>query len=401
MLGTELTDLLIVHWFGWFFDLTIVFWLIYQPTRRWAMIPCIAFHLMNASLFRIGMFPWLCLAQLPLFCERDWPRKWLQRLYQRPAVRLTRVQSDDRSPKRKLTASLIAFYCAMQILLPYSHLLTPGFNTWTDGPYGYSWDMMVHSWNTVRVTARIRDNDSGRQFYLDTSKYTASDRWSKHADMTHQLSHCVAAGIQRRHAEAAPTNAPTKLNLSVFIDVWCSLNGRFQQRMFDPNVDMLLADWSPWKRATWIMPLLNDLTAYRSDIRNVGRRSIDHMADVLFVADFPGLAMDHFVSAELDAVTLTVIHGTIEHRFGSVGRDTSVAAGSTIPLQVGGYHTVRTVGEAPSTYMYTFSNRTLFTKNRISQIATESWAESAFNVMRMRYKNYNTFFVNMYACLLK
>lgn len=52
-------------------------------------------------------------------------------------------------------------------------------------------------------------------------------------------------------------------NLSIYIDVWCSLNGRFQQRVFNPNVDMLTVDWHPFKLISFLMPLLTQYSSYR------------------------------------------------------------------------------------------------------------------------------------------
>lgn len=52
-------------------------------------------------------------------------------------------------------------------------------------------------------------------------------------------------------------------NLSIYMDVWCSLNGRFQQRIFDPNVDMLTVDWHPLKPVSFLMPLLTRYNSYR------------------------------------------------------------------------------------------------------------------------------------------
>lgn len=52
-------------------------------------------------------------------------------------------------------------------------------------------------------------------------------------------------------------------NLSIYMDVWCSLNGRFQQRIFDPNVDMLRVDWHPLKPVSFLMPLLTRYNSYR------------------------------------------------------------------------------------------------------------------------------------------
>jgi len=52
-------------------------------------------------------------------------------------------------------------------------------------------------------------------------------------------------------------------NFSVYIDVWCSLNGRFQQRIFNPNIDMLTVDWHPFKPVSFLMPLLTQYNSYR------------------------------------------------------------------------------------------------------------------------------------------
>lgn len=73
-LTTEQTDFFIVHWFGFIFDLTVGFWMLFDKTRIPAMVFCTAFHLMNSRLFSIGMFPYVCLATMPLFCKPNWPR---------------------------------------------------------------------------------------------------------------------------------------------------------------------------------------------------------------------------------------------------------------------------------------------------------------------------------------
>lgn len=53
-LTTEQTDFFIVHWFGFIFDLTVGFWMLFDKTRIPAMVFCTAFHLMNSRLFSIG-----------------------------------------------------------------------------------------------------------------------------------------------------------------------------------------------------------------------------------------------------------------------------------------------------------------------------------------------------------
>lgn len=52
-------------------------------------------------------------------------------------------------------------------------------------------------------------------------------------------------------------------NLSIYVDIWCSLNGRFHQRLFDSGVDILKANWHPLKTVTYLMPLLRNFDCYR------------------------------------------------------------------------------------------------------------------------------------------
>jgi hypothetical protein len=63
VLTAEQTDLYVVHWFGFGFDLTVGFFMLFPGTRPAAMLFCAAFHLMNSRLFSIGAPPVEELAQ--------------------------------------------------------------------------------------------------------------------------------------------------------------------------------------------------------------------------------------------------------------------------------------------------------------------------------------------------
>ena len=79
-------------------------------------------------------------------------------------------------------------------------------------------------------------------------------------------------------------------DIGIYVDVWRSLNGRFQQRLIDPRVDILTAEWSPFERTKWIMPLLAELTTWRTQLDSLQQNVLDdnQQASVAFVADFPG-----------------------------------------------------------------------------------------------------------------
>ena len=49
----------IFSWFGAFYDLTIAFFLLYKPTRPFAYVAVLAFHILTKLLFNIGLFPFI------------------------------------------------------------------------------------------------------------------------------------------------------------------------------------------------------------------------------------------------------------------------------------------------------------------------------------------------------
>lgn len=249
-----------------------------------------------------------------------------------------------------------------------------GYNNWTKGLYGYSWDMMVHAWDTILVVVKIVENDTGKEFYMEPSYLAQNDRWSKHADMCLQLANClkqqllndlIARKAMKGNGMLQPkgTHILTE-NISIYIDVWCSLNGRFQQRMYDPNYDLLKANWSPFKPVEWLLPLLTEYSGLREKMAHIQERVYlwSNYSDVLFIADFPGMQLDNFVSSDLTSVMLTVLEGSVvlelENEETSQSIGVPLHKGDRHPLQANSFHAIRTVSKTPACYMYTYINGT-------------------------------------------
>ncbi|XP_014477597.1 PREDICTED: vitamin K-dependent gamma-carboxylase [Dinoponera quadriceps] len=459
-LTTEQTDFLIVHWFAFIFDLSVGFWMLLEKTRIPAMVVCTAFHLMNTRLFSIGMFPYVCLATMPLFCRTDWPRKLgLYFIWRREVsaadVNPIHVDSakanddqteelpksdssvsssseilDDRTTheerkernrdyfteteskeeinegdsgnkqllentiepseeeavnvrekiprirratkvtkKQKFVVSVLLCHIALQFFLPYSHFISKGYNNWVPGLYGYSWDMMVHAWDTVLVVIKVHDNVNNQVRYLDPEAWAQNDRWVRHADMAMQYAQCMKDNLMRRKEEALSDSRHTEekqmwmklsTNLSIYIDVWCSLNGRFQQRVFDPYVDMLTVDWHPFKPVSYLMPLLRQYSSYRYEMEKILQHvyTWSNYTDVLFVADFPGMHLENYISTDFTNVSLTVLEGEVTYIDENSPDAISVLKGVSIPVKAGIFHQVKTTSSYPACYMYTYTNQT-------------------------------------------
>lgn len=60
--------------------------------------------------------------------------------------------------------------------------------------------------------------------------------------------------------------------------------------MFDPRINIADVEWSPFKEVSFALPLLVDLSPWRSKLAEMESKLIDssNYTDVVFVADFPG-----------------------------------------------------------------------------------------------------------------
>ena len=371
-----------------------MFWIVYRPTRRIALIFCVAFHLMNSRLFSIGMFPWVCLAELPLFFDRSWPR--IIFFQSKSSENKKRKKNRKRGLREKVTTVFIICYCCIQLVLPYSHFITQGYNSWTNGIYGYSWDMMVHAWETVLVTIKVVENESQREHFLHPNVFALNDRWTKHPDMAYQYAHC----LEKQLVKNEPESILSSTNISIYFDVWCSLNGRFQQRFFDPNVNMLSATWSPFRRTEWVLPLLDGFNGMRSKITEIRQTVLEwnNQSDVIFVADFPKLTLSNFIQPELTNVSLTLLQGRISYADDLCDEPIFIeSSGQHIDVPSGIFHEIQILENGPATYMYTFYNKTTMVgincrmQSEILPLLTE---------LVNRYDNGKTFFANIFTSML-
>ncbi|CAH3987282.1 unnamed protein product [Pieris brassicae] len=391
---------LIVHWFIFVFDLTIAFWMMYSKTRHIAMAFCGLFHLMNIRLFSIGMFPWVCLSTMPLFYAFDWPKRVYQILlvwllnHNKAMSKITRAicietqtnkekkcktkeikdtteitkddlntnkeesttrdkgdeekESKNESKSRGKTILLILLFVFSQAFLPFSHFITKGYNNWTNGLYGYSWDMMVHTWDVNSVVIQIVDNTKQAEYYLDPYIFTPNNRWTRYGDMIHQYAHCLKDKF-----------ASKQTNISIYFDIWCSLNGRFTQRMFDDKIDMLNVSWSPFRPVSYLMPLLSEGYSWRKELQDIEDdvNSWNNNSDVLFVAEFPGYEQHKFIPKELVDVKLTALKGNLLYEIEMRNvTPAQLSPGMKVNITSNMFHRVKNTGSTPAFYMYTFTD---------------------------------------------
>lgn len=337
------------------------------------------------------MFPWTCLAELPLFYEVDWPRKVMVRVekfigrqkvvehkesvtdivsekineeLEDPIDLCTpcKVKHKQRNLYRKQRKTVLAIfgYILLQLFLPFSHFITKGYNGWTEGLYGYSWDMMVYAWDTVLISIKVVDNSNGKDLFLEPYAYAESDRWTKHPDMAYQYAQCINQRLQDDFL-ARRNPLLNSSDISIYFDIWTSMNGRFQQRFYNPYTDLVKAKWSPFSKTDWVLPIMKEFTEMRPEMTRIEKTVLawSNYTDLLFIADFPEFHMDHYIPKDLDNVTLTVLHGAIKHEAENNSKVSIIPKGKSLALKTEVFHKVQVISKAPASYIFTYVNQTM------------------------------------------
>jgi vitamin K-dependent gamma-carboxylase len=162
--------------------------------------------------------------------------------------------------------------------------------------------MMVHSWHTQHIKISFKDKDTNQTHYINPRAWSTRRRWSSHADMIHQYGKCIQERLKNNNFT----------NIELHMDIWRSMNHRFHQRQIDPKVDLTQAKWSPFEETRWLMPLLTNLSDWRTKMKDIEIKmgKIDRNLDITFVADFPGLMLENYISNDLNA-TIEVLNGQI------------------------------------------------------------------------------------------
>lgn len=323
----------------------------------------------------------------------------------------SKIQKDKKiKSKQRLTVLIIFCYIALQLFLPFSHFITKGYNGWTNGLYGYSWDMMMYAWDTVLISIKVIDNSNQNEHYLDPNAFVESDRWSKHPDMAYQYAQCINERLKNDFLNEQNEQSLLKSdNLSIYFDVWASMNGRFQQRFFNPKVDLVKADWSPFRETPWIVPILKELTNMRPKLNEITNNVLywNNFTDLLFIADFPGFKMDHYIPKDLTNVTLTVLEGTVEYTEEKTDKIRILHKDNSLLIKPKIFHRISVVSETPASYMFTYLNQTLQNLDESSRILENDkrvnnkkgmlplWTE-----FKMRYMDYKRFIVHIGNAIL-
>lgn len=255
-------------WFGMIYDTTIIFWLMWTPSRPWAYASVIVFHLLTGILFQIGVFPVIMVGATLIFFSDSFHQKlhlWLAKLLHRPQMvflsRSEQVPWHPHPAAALATGVFLSAYFIFQLLFPWRFALYPGNMFWTEQGYRFGWRVMLME-KAGTATFYVRDSRTGREGQVFNHEFLNTHQEKQMAmqpDMILQFAHHLG-----RHYEQSGVYKP-KVRAEVFV----TFNGRPGKLLIDPNLDLMTVR-DGWSHKNWIT---SEYTEKADHHRNFAPRS--------------------------------------------------------------------------------------------------------------------------------
>lgn len=232
-------------WAGALYDLTIVFFLLYKPTRKLAYASVIVFHILTYFLFQIGIFPFIMILSTLIFFSAEFHENFIEKAKKfwnrlRPLVGNSPatpelIHNSDKSPSLQqststIIAAILVLHFLLQILLPLRFILYPGNVFWHEQGYRFSWRVMLMEKSGYAVF-HVHNSQTDRSWEVPNWKYLTKNQekmMSTQPDMLLQFAHYLEDQYQKQGMNDVKITAETHV----------TLNGRRGQPMIDPNVDL-------------------------------------------------------------------------------------------------------------------------------------------------------------------
>lgn len=232
---------LTIAWFGFFFDLLIIPFLLWKRTRIFAFLAAVFFHLFNSAIFHIGIFPYLALAFTLFF----FPTKKINQyfLWKTPHYSANEIKIPR---SRNLIIGFLSIWLLIQVALPVRHWFFQDDVLWTEEGHRLSWRMMLRS-KTGMIQYKVVDKAKPQDtIFIQNSDYLSSKQMRalpSKPDMIWQF----AQRLENEFEEIGK-------EVEIYVDSKVSVNGRPYIPFIDPNVDLAAEEWKHFSHHSWILP---------------------------------------------------------------------------------------------------------------------------------------------------
>ena len=236
-------------WAGAFYDILIVFFLMWHKTRIGAFAAVVVFHVLTRILFPIGMFPFIMIAGTLIFFSPAFHEKIISGISRFMNLNKSIFDNGIHLANNFLYKAgkivLVIFIC-FQILFPLRFLLYPGNVFWTEQGYRFAWRVMLME-KTGSANFKIVDGESGNRFYVQNEDFLTNfqqKQMSTQADFIIEYAHYLGDHFKSQGHQ----------NVEVYVENYVSLNGRQSQLYIDPEIDLMKLENNIFHKK-YILPL--------------------------------------------------------------------------------------------------------------------------------------------------
>jgi hypothetical protein len=237
-------------WCGAIYDLFIPFLLLNKYTRGFAYMAVIAFHVMTAMLFQIGMFPYIMILSTLIF----FPASFHQRIIDFLSFGIAKTGTALTNPitfgptgmMKKVGKYALITYMVVQLLLPFRFLMYPDNLFWTEEGYRFSWRVMLME-KAGYVVFHVYDPETEKIEQVNNYTYLTKvqeKQMSTQPDMILQFAHFLKEKYKEKGF----------IDPQIRAESYVTLNGRRSQVFIDPTVNLTEIE-EGWQHKDWVMPM--------------------------------------------------------------------------------------------------------------------------------------------------
>lgn len=232
-------------WFGAFYDLFIVFFLINSNTRPYAYFFVIVFHVLTRILFPIGMFPYIMIMSTLIFFSENFHVRvisFIKSIFKINPQHQLEIKTAT-NVNSKLYGFFILFFI-VQVLIPFRYLAYDGKLFWTEQGYRFSWRVMLME-KAGTAFLYVQDSKTNARIEVDNKDFLTKNQEKMMAtqpDMILQYAHYLAEYYKSKGFE----------HPKVFVESYVNLNGKGSQLFIDSTIDLTKLEDS-FSHKTWIL----------------------------------------------------------------------------------------------------------------------------------------------------
>ncbi len=243
----------VFSWGGAIYDLTIPFLLLYKRTRWFAFALVVFFHVFTKVLFPIGMFPYIMIISTLIFFETSFHKKILKFISKIIKINLDVFENSKTLTYTKFNQfryGIIVLFFVLQLSMPFRYVLYPGELFWTEEGYRFSWRVMLME-KAGYAQFKIVDSITKRWFYVDNTDFLTPFQEKQMATQSDFILQ-YAKFLEKHFSKQGHKN------ITIYVENYVTLNGRFSTPYIDPKVDLTKQKES-FKHKNWIIPFKDEI----------------------------------------------------------------------------------------------------------------------------------------------